>query len=50
MYKKIVDIFRKHTILKYARYSGCDVDGDIIVYKGSTYYVHIFDNVCVRVK
>lgn len=48
--KKIVDIFRKRKILKYARYSGYDVDGDIVVYKGSTYYVYILDNVCKRVK
>lgn len=39
--KKLIDFFRKRKIFKAALELGCDVDGDIVVYKGVTYFVHI---------
>ena len=33
--------FRKRKILRYACKTGCDLDGDIVTYKGTKYYVHV---------
>lgn len=46
---KIIDAYRKPKIFKLAAKLGCDLDGDIIIYKGITYYFHIFNNVLKRV-
>ena len=32
-------------VIDYARNMDCDLDGDIITYKGKKYYVHIFKDI-----
>lgn len=49
MLNKLIDLLRKRKIFKYAMKCGRDVDGDIIVYKGVMYYIHIFNNELKRV-
>ncbi len=46
---RIVDLFRKRRILKAARKCGCDVDGDVLVYKGTTYFVYCLLNYVIRI-
>lgn len=41
---------KKRIILKRARLSGCDVDGDIIYYKGKAYYVCLYTNMVKQIK
>lgn len=48
--EKIVDRFRKRKIFKLAAKIGLDVDGDIIVYKGQTYVIHILSDTLTRIK
>lgn len=33
----------KKSILKGARMCGCDIDGDIFIYRGNKYYVHVLN-------
>ena len=40
----------KRRILYAADRMGCDIDGDIITYKGKRYYVNIFDSIVEEVK
>lgn len=47
---KIVDSHRKRKILEKAVESGCDVDGDIVNYKGINYLVHIMTGFVMRVE
>jgi len=47
---KLIDQIRKKKIFKAAIACGCDVDGDILVYKGVTYFVHIQLNDIRRVQ
>lgn len=42
--KKIYNPFKKKKIIKYAKNYGCNLDGDIVPYKGSLYYVVIVKN------
>ena len=44
-----IDITRKKKIFEIARKSGKDCDGDIVRYKDTTYYVHLFGNVLKRI-
>lgn len=41
---------KKRMILKRARLIGCDIDGDIIYYKGKTYYVYLYTNTVKQIK
>lgn len=50
MLEKIIDYFRKPRIFKLARQSGCDIDGDVIVYNGTKYVINILSNTLIRVK
>lgn len=50
MIEKIIDHFRKPMIFKHAEKSGCDIDGDIIVYRGTKYYIHILAGILKRVE
>ena len=47
--EKIIDTYRKPKIFKLAAKLGRDLDGDIITYKGTRYYFHIFQNILKRV-
>ena len=38
---KIVDNYRKRKIFEKAIKNGCDMDGDIVNYKGVNYVIHI---------
>lgn len=38
----IIDSIRKPKILEKALENGCDVDGDIVIYKGVVYFVYIY--------
>ncbi|MCC2832094.1 hypothetical protein [[Clostridium] innocuum] len=49
LFTKLIDLFRKARIFKFAELIGCDRDGDVITYKGTTYYINIFYNKLVRV-
>ena len=44
----IVDRFRRRAIIKTALENGCDVDGDIICYKGIYYVIYILDDIIYR--
>ena len=44
----IVDRFRRKAIIKTAIESGCDIDGDIICYKGIYYVIYIMDGIIYR--
>ena len=44
----IVDRFRRKAIIKTAIEHGCDIDGDIIYYKGIYYVIHIMDGIIYR--
>ena len=46
--EKIIDTYRKPKIFKLAAKLGRDLDGDIITYKGTRYYFHIFQNILKR--
>ena len=46
----IIDMTRKKKIFERARICGRDCDGDIIRYEGTTYYIHIINNVLRRVE
>lgn len=48
MLTRLIDRFRRKKILEYAIKYGRDVDGDIVNYKGVTYYVHILEGVAFR--
>ena len=50
MLEKIIDCFRKPRIFKLAQKSGCDIDGDVITYKGVTYAINILNGILIRVK
>lgn len=50
MLEKIIDCFRKPRIFKLAQKLGCDVDGDVIMYKGVKYVIHILSGTLIRVK
>lgn len=39
----MIGYFKKRRILKLAEMSGCDIDGDIVYYKGKSYYVNAFN-------
>lgn len=43
MWTKIVDWYRKRKIFDHVMELGIDVDGDIITYKGTRYFVHVLD-------
>lgn len=47
---RIVDLFRKRRILKAAVKCGCDVDGDMLVYKNTYYIVDCVHNYVSRCK
>ena len=47
---RMVDLFRKRRILKAAVKCGCDVDGDMLVYKNTYYIVDCVHNYVVRCK
>lgn len=38
----------KRFIFKKAMKLGCDVDGDILIYRGNYYYVHVLNGTCVK--
>ncbi len=44
----IVDRFRRRAIIKTAIENGCDIDGDIICYKGIYYVIYILDDIIYR--
>lgn len=44
----IVDRFRRRAIIKTAIDNGCDIDGDIICYKGIYYVIYIMDGIIYR--
>ena len=44
----IVDRFRRKAIIKIAIENGCDIDGDIICYKGIYYVIHIMNGIIYR--
>lgn len=44
----IVDRFRRRSIIKTAIENGCDIDGDIICYKGIYYVIYIMDGIIYR--
>lgn len=44
----IVDRFRRRAIIKTALENGCDVDGDVICYKGIYYVIYILDDIIYR--
>lgn len=44
----IVDRFRRREIIKTAIENGCDIDGDIIYYKGIYYVIHIMNGIIYR--
>ena len=44
----IVDRFRRKAIIKTALEHGCDIDGDIICYKGIYYVIYILDDIIYR--
>ena len=46
----IIDMTRKRKIFERARICGRDSDGDIIRYEGTTYYIHIQNNILRRVE
>lgn len=48
--KRLIDFFRKKRILEAAKELGCDVDGDLIRYKGINYYVDIQHEQVKRVR
>ena len=50
MIQKIIDLFRKRKIFKLCKFFGTNWDGDIIDYKGATYYVDISRNILFRIK
>lgn len=43
-------IRKKNKILSAAKNAGCDPDGDIVMYKGTLYYVAYFNNYVEKVK
>lgn len=45
---RIVDLFRKKKILKATITCGCDLDGDLLVYKGTTYWVNWLNGIVMR--
>lgn len=49
MWKKLVDWYRKRIVFKHACWFGIDVDGDVLYYKGTPYYINIFRNEFYRV-
>lgn len=49
MLEKIIDCFRKPMIFKRAQKAGCDIDGDIVTYHGTRYYVNILADIVRRV-
>lgn len=49
MFEKIYIRIFKRAILKVARAAGCDVDGDIIIYRREKYYVHCLYNIVDRI-
>lgn len=44
----IVDRFRRRAIIKTALKNGCDIDGDIICYKGIYYVIHLMNGIVYR--
>ena len=49
LWLKMIDSFRFKHIMNAAKTCGCDVDGDIVVYKGTTkYFVNIELNYICR--
>ena len=44
----IVDRLRRRAIIKTAIDNGCDIDGDIICYKGIYYVIYIMDGIIYR--
>ena len=44
----IVDRFRRRAIIKTAIKNGCDIDGDIICYKGIYYVIYIMNDIIYR--
>ena len=44
----IVDRFRRKAIIKTAIENGCDIDGDIICYKGIYYVINIMNGIIYR--
>lgn len=41
---------KKKKILEIARKIGCDLDGDCLFCKSKCYFVHIMDEICIKVK
>jgi hypothetical protein len=48
--RKIRFMFIRRKILNMLPYTGCDVDGDIIVYKNKRYFVHELKKIVQEVK
>lgn len=47
--EKMIDWYRKPKIFNFAMKHGCDVDGDVITYKGTKYVFHIMSGWIKRV-
>lgn len=48
--RKIRFIFVKRKIMNILPHTGCDVDGDIIIYKNKKYFVHGLKKIVQEVK
>lgn len=49
MLKRLYFYLCKRKIMSFARRIGCDVDGDVVYYKGKRYYINVFQNVLKKI-
>lgn len=50
MFQKLYMLMLKRAIIKTAQKSGCDIDGDIVLYKNKRYYVHCMHGIVEQIR